>query len=123
MPVFMLWLAGFIYCAHLIIPHDHQYPGAFSDQDEKCPISNERPYHHSGFPLHCHAFNDLISEKFRPVHILPVIQHNFIPLTDSSAGLSFELQISYFDIVSFQDFIPDSFYTGLLLLRAPPSLA
>jgi hypothetical protein len=122
-PGFMLWLASLVFCAHMIIPHDHHNPGAFSDQDENCPFSNKRSGHHQGFPVHCHAFNELISEKFSLIHFLPVIQYSYISLTDTTAGSSFELQISYFDTDAYQEPLPDCLVPGSSLFRAPPSLA
>jgi hypothetical protein len=59
-----LWIAMIIIMAHSIIPHDHhtEYTGSIPDRTCNAP-ENEAGHHHS-IPLHCHALNDLVCEKF-----------------------------------------------------------
>jgi hypothetical protein len=62
-PSLLLWLAGAIFCAHMIIPHDHHLPDAFGKYDV-CQQSKTHPEGHKhGLPFHCHALNDLAAEK------------------------------------------------------------
>ena len=120
--VFFLCLAGLALSAHLLLPHDHHIVDTFSNQDENCPVSNNKSNHHSGFPIHCHAFNDLASEKSRPIKITQNIQVSFVTfgiLTDTSA---FKLHGSFISLTDFQKPIFDSFTLELSLLRAPPAL-
>ena len=65
---FALWLAVAAIWAHMIIPHDHHLGGSFSGEDLKCPASHQEQGHKSEIPVHCHAFNDLASEKARFFH-------------------------------------------------------
>ena len=62
-PVFFIFLATLVFYAHMIIPHDHHPLESESSQEEKCPVSDNGSGNHTRFPLHCHAFNELTSEK------------------------------------------------------------
>jgi len=53
-----LLLAAFVFNAHMIIPHDHHNLGS-----DICQYPVSSGTHHQGFPYHCHAFNNLASEK------------------------------------------------------------
>lgn len=121
--VFMLWLAGIIFCAHLIISHDHHSSGSFSGQNENCPLSDQRHDHNPRFPAHCHAFNDLISEKLSPLKLLTVIQHNFITLVNTFAESPHKILKFCVIAESPDNSLPYPFISGSLLLRAPPFLA
>lgn len=118
--VFTLWLAGLTLSAHLLLPHDHHITDSFSNQDKNCPASNNESDHSSGFPLHCHAFNDLASEKLRSCQVLQNIQYIFISFCNCSAKSTFKLPFSSVIIVDLQKPISDSFALELSLLRAPP---
>jgi hypothetical protein len=118
--VFSLWLAGLIMSAHLIIPHDHHLADSFSNQDINCPASNNESRHHTGFPIHCHAFNVLASEKLRPFHISQYIHYIFISYSKFSEGSAFELPVSSIRIADLQRPVSDPFALDLSLLRAPP---
>jgi hypothetical protein len=118
-PVLLLWLAGLTLTAHQLIPHDH----CINDPFSKCqaPLSNS--HHKSGFPAHCHAFNDLIMEKLRPDYISHNTQVDFIAFAILTDKLSFKIQVTGERIFH----IPESvFYSDRLKLsslRAPPSFA
>jgi hypothetical protein len=118
--VFSLWLAGLIMSAHLIIPHDHHLADSFSNQDLNCPASNNHSKHPSGFPIHCHAFNVLSSEKLRPVHVSQNIQYIFISFSKFSDRSKIELPVSSVSIIDIQSPNLDPFALDLSLLRAPP---
>ena len=120
MSVFFLWLAVFILSAHLIIPHDHHIAESFSNQDENCPASNNQSNHHTGFPVHCHAFNDLTSERSRSIHIFLNIQDTPFTLHNLSYSKAFDIQVFCISIFDLQKPISDSFILELSLLRAPP---
>ena len=123
MSVFSLWLAGLTLSAHLLIPHDHHITDSFSNQDNNCPASSNKSAHSKGFPIHCHAFNDLASEKLRTFQVSQNIQFGFITisiLTDTSA---LKLQSSCISLIDFTKSILDTFTLDLSLLRAPPASA
>lgn len=106
--------------AHQIIPHDHHLTDSFSNQDKNCPASNNGTGHHSSFPLHCHAFNDLASEKFRTFQVSQNIQIIHISSCNFSDTSTFKLPVSYVSIIDLQKPVSDSFALELSLLRAPP---
>jgi len=121
--VYLLWLAGLTVSAHWIVPHDHHIADPYSYQDNNCPVSDSKSDHKSGFPIHCHAFNDLASERARPYHNSHNFRLSFIALsflTDSDALI---LRLSCISISDFHKPIFDSYVFELSLLRAPPSLA
>jgi hypothetical protein len=121
--VIFLWIAGLTLSAHLIIPHDHHTADSFIDQDENCPASNQRPDHNSGFPVHCHAFNDLTSEKTRPLQISDNVQFSFVTysiLTDKSSVI---FQSSLFSLKEYSETYFDSYILKFSSLRAPPASA
>ena len=122
-PVYLLWLAGLTLCAHLIIPHDHHIADASVIEDENCPASERDSSHHSGLPVHCHAFNDLVSEKFRAYQILPDIQYNLNAFISPSDENTSDLHVYRVGIIDLQKPYIDSYTLELFLLRAPPSLA
>jgi hypothetical protein len=116
-PVSFVWIAWLILTAHLIIPHDHH----LTESVISCPVSDNKSDHHSGFPIHCNAFNDLTSEKARPYSVTQVIQLNTFTFISSSIVITFESQLHYIKAFYSQIHIPDSFTLELSLLRAPPS--
>ncbi len=121
--VFWLWLAGLILFAHLIISHDHHIADTSENQDENCPVSNSESGHQSGFPVHCHAFNDLVSEKFRINQILPYLQYNLNAFICSSDKTVFDSHAYCVRIFDLQKPLINLYALELFLLRAPPSLA
>jgi hypothetical protein len=60
--VMLLWLAVTIIMAHTVIPHDHHSEYSGSVPDASCNAAANEEHHH--LPLHCHAFNDLVCEKY-----------------------------------------------------------
>ena len=118
-----MWLAVAAIWAHMIIPHDHHILETFSDQEQNCPASNHQSSHNSELPLHCHAFNDLASEKARVYNISQNIQNGnnaiFIPPNELISEPIFSIS----GIIDFQTTFIISCGHDLYLLRAPPSLA
>lgn len=119
--VFTFWLAGLTLSAHMLIPHDHHSADTFADQDERCPASKHSSDNHSGLPIHCHAFNDLTSERNRPLQIIDKLQFSldsFNILTDNSS------LILHSSFISLEEFSKPLFETSILntsSLRAPPA--
>ena len=76
-----------------------------------------------GLPLHCHAFNDLTSERIRPFQISDNIQFSIVTfsiLTDTSAVISTALSISFKEL---SKPFSDSYILEFSSLRAPPASA
>jgi hypothetical protein len=77
---FFLFLAISVLNAHMIIPHDHHTSDSDACHKNTFPVSENGHKRHSGFPAHCHAFNDLASEKAITFHIVKQVQtHDFMP--------------------------------------------
>jgi hypothetical protein len=104
--------------AHLIIPHDHHSSDLSGNRDDSCPVSENKPVHNHGFPTHCHAFNDLASEKIIKYIVSKNIQFHDLSICGFSNIVIFQL----FEVTSSdytQSFIePQS--PDLSQLRAPP---
>ena len=115
-----LWLAGLIMGAHLIIPHDHHLTDSYSNQDKNCPASENKSGHHTGFPVHCHAFNDLTSDKVRPIQFFQNIQNTAFALHKISYSTEIDLQVFCITIFDLQKPVLKSYTLDLSLLRAPP---
>jgi hypothetical protein len=120
--VFSLWFAGLALITHLLLPHDHHIADTFSNQDENCPASNEKSHHHPGFPVHCHAFNELTSVKAIIYFVSKYIQDDNISTGDCPDSFTFSLPVSGVKITNNPIPVPASYLPGLSPLRAPPSL-
>ena len=121
--VFWLCLAGLVLCAHNFFPHDHHIADTSVIEDENCPASHNESDHHSGFPAHCHAFNDLVSEKFRAYQIIHEIQPNYSSFSCLTEAIASDLNIFYVRLFDLHKPIIDSYALESNQLRGPPILA
>jgi len=121
--VFFLWFALLVISSHMIIPHDHHLLESFVSHEESCPVSNGNSEHHTGFPVHCHAFNELASEKAITFLLRRSIQSNDLSFSSFSNPFVFELQMSLIIISDIREPFPDPYLLELSLLRAPPSFS
>lgn len=122
-PVLLLWIAGLAFCTHLMIPHDHHLGNTCSDQEDTCPVSNEKSSHSAGYPIHCHAFNDVASEKATAYHLILQVQNKDVSIIGFPDGNTFDLQVACITIFEIREPFPDSYLLVLSLLRAPPSFS
>ena len=88
--VFFLWLAWLFILAHQIIPHDHHLVESVSYRGDSCPLSNNKSDHHPEFPVHCHALNDLTSEKVNVIIMKNQIPDNDLSFTDNTVFFEFD---------------------------------
>jgi hypothetical protein len=121
--VFFLWLAWLVMTAHLIIPHDHHLADSFAHQGNSCPDSNSNTNHLPAFPVHCHAFNDLTSEKVFTYSFSHNIQSNSFFFSSICDPFAFNQQFHYITISDFRKPFPDTNLLGYSSLRAPPELS
>jgi hypothetical protein len=122
-PAFFLWLAWLVLTSHLLIPHDHHLFESLTNQEEPCPASHGNPLHHSGFPVHCHAFNDLTSEKATSFILDKNIQLcdvSFINYSDIFILSCPDCRIALFDFIKH---FPELYLLEISALRAPPELS
>jgi hypothetical protein len=122
-PVFFLWLAWLVITAHLIIPHDHHLSDTFACQEDSSHGISSKTGHHPAFPVHCHAFNDLASEKATAYSIIKNIQLADCSIRSFPDLYVFESQIPIITIFDICKSFPDLYLLESSLLRAPPSLS
>ena len=115
-----LWFAWLVLTAHLMIPHDHHLMESFTGQEESCPASTDNTHHHSGIPVHCHAFNDLASEKAITFVLNDNIQSDNVSFNNYSDPFLFDFQLSFITIHDIRKPFPDPSLLELSALRAPP---
>lgn len=120
--VLFLLLAVSALVAHMIIPHDHHLAGSDAIQEDTCPVSDNSTNHQKGFHFHCHAFNDLASEKVIVYVIIRNTQCRDFATSSVFDSAVTDLQLSclrFFDVLK----LPvNSFILELSSLRAPPLL-
>ena len=118
-----LLLAGFVFSAHLVIPHDHHINDSVSNSGISCGDSHENAKKHHGFPTHCHAFNDLLAEKIHAFDLTDQVQN-----VKSDIVIDFRLRINHnalpvYRIIPGYVMIPGSADPEPASLRAPPSVS
>ena len=117
----MLWFAGFALCGHLVIIHDHHIDGTGFHEDGACPASSEHSGHGHGLPIHCHAFNDVASEKAAAPHFMPKVPccnlMVIVPADLDRLETTLSIEVVPDLRIPFSDSSPRDFSS----LRAPPS--
>lgn len=117
---FSLLLAVLIIIAHMIIPHDHHLAGTIPGQDDTCPFSKEETGNHEGFPIHCHAFNDLSAEEASTLVFSAYFHFTFDLLNSSTDPFLPDLSINSGGLFEIRGSIPGLYTCSISLLRAPP---
>ena len=123
--VFSLWLAGLVIMVHLLIPHDHHSEASGLSKEEACHAGNTgHPANSPGFPIHCHALNNLTFEKTSPYFAV----YNYFPtyILSISNFSDFSLATSASCNTRVKDFqkpFKASDFLQLSPFRAPPSLS
>ena len=117
-----MWVAWLVLIAHQIVPHDHHSADYFTAKEDSCPVSNGKTSHSSGFPIHCHAFNDLTSEKATTYFFSENIRYNITAVNSFFEPFALELQFSCITIIDIRKPFPYSHLLEFSPLRAPPSL-
>ena len=120
--VCFLWVAIVAINAHMIIPHDHHQVESAASQESTCPVSTDNTNHHKGFPVHCHACNDMTSEKAVIMVVFRNIECKYFLTTSLFDLTAYKLQTPGISVFEFTRFPFKSDISDLSLLRAPPSL-
>lgn len=119
----LLFFAVVIFNAHMIIPHDHHQSESDLCQETKYPVSQDGRTHHPAFPTHCHAFNDLASEKTIVYNSIRYVKYpDFTPVSVLIPVVT-NLQISWGRISDYFVLHVNSGILELSSLRAPPFLS
>lgn len=121
--VILLFIAGLAIGVHMIIPHDHHPIDSFISQDDTCPVSKDKTQHPAGFPVHCHACNDLTSEKAPNLIVSGNLHNNFFVTDAVSNETNLQLFALESTIYDFTDILFISQTSDLFFLRAPPALS
>jgi hypothetical protein len=119
-PVLFLWLASLAMVAHMVIPHDHHLAESTTSDDESCPASENKNGHKTGFPVHCHAFNDLNADKARPIQISQNVHENTLLFYIISNTSIADLPVSGEGLTDLDKPLFNYITLDLSLLRAPP---
>lgn len=123
MRISFLFLAVAILNAHIIIPHDHHQANSDLCQENRYPVSQNKSNHHPVFPAHCHAFNDLATEKAVVPNLIKYVKClDFIPGSVLIPVVS-DLNISGAKTLALFILPIDSSLKDPSSLRAPPSLS
>ena len=119
-PAFFLLLAGAVFYAHMLIPHDHHLADFDVCQENAGQVPGKHTTSHNGFPVHCHAFNDLTSEKA----IIYVVFRHIEPVSPDPGSRydlnEFASPTTWTKVYSDFNFTVNSGNLNLLSLRAPP---
>ena len=116
---FFLIVAALIFNAHMIIPHDHHLPGIDRCSGNGLPFTAGNHDKHHKIPMHCHAFNDLASEK---AHIFMIAGQppalDMIPGYKPGFHLLLTSPVRHHVIVTFTA----QSSPGEIILRGPPGV-
>jgi hypothetical protein len=120
--IFALLLAGLIFCAHLVIPHDHHIADSVIDTGIPFDNSHSKTNKDHGFPGHCHAFNDLLAEKVLKLNLNDSLQ-NVKSDVNLFSGIMIKLhEYQACTVQPGDEIILYSSDHEVASLRAPPSL-
>lgn len=116
-----------VFLGHNLIPHHHHSEQVNVPLAAECPIDHGDTHEHEhdgeDFPLHCHAFNDVVFDKYNAIQV-PVQSQD---LTTLLFPLTFKVIATPARNISshyIQIKIPDKrlAYYGARSLRAPPHM-
>ena len=123
-----LTLCFSVFLGHNLIPHHHHSEQVIVPVSAECPVDHgdtENHQHDADHdPLHCHAFNDVVFDKYNSNQFRDVSTHNhMLSIPSIIAGVApipTEILSAYFQFK-----IPDkpSDYFGSRSLRGPPVVA
>jgi hypothetical protein len=119
-PAFFLFLAAAVFYAHMFIPHDHHLTEADVCQEKGGPAPGKHTTHQNGFPVHCHAFNDLTSEKAIIYIIFRHIQSVSSDPLSKSDLTGFAMPTTWISVFTGFKIAVNSGNLKLSSLRAPP---
>jgi len=114
-----------VFLGHNLIPHHHHTEQLSVPLSSDCPIEHGDKHEHEHDaeenPLHCHAFNDVVFNKYRSLQI-PSVSEEIINLLIPLSLQVTQAVESGLTCPNIQIKIPDkaSEYFGARSLRAPP---
>jgi hypothetical protein len=118
--VLLILLAALALVGHMIIPHDHHLVESDVLQEGTCPAPDNSTHPHNGLPFHCHAFNDLASEKVISYFVSGNTQNrDFVTLFVFDFTVT-DLKLSCSRFFEIHKLPVNSFILEFSSLRAPP---
>jgi hypothetical protein len=121
-PVLTLWLAALGLIAHLMIPHDHHSEYSCLPHEDTCPTEADHKDHHAGYPIHCHAFNNVAVVKATPINLAKLVPSSLPGLAGDFTILRVFLSESDWCFAELSTPFPDYGYSPTPTLRGPPSV-
>lgn len=117
-----------VFLGHNLIPHHHHSEQVVVPVASECPVDHgdSHEHHHDADhkPLHCHAFNDVVFDKY---NTLQIGELNALMLMSALPSVSSTLKAIHTEVFSRYILlkIPDkpSDYFGTHSLRGPPTIA
>lgn len=111
---FLLLVAILVINLHMIIPHDHH--GDIQGKLNTCSSSGE---HHPVFPPHCHALNDLVSERYLNIHLINNFDSWYFIIPEGKTNIESSCSLAGIYLKPF--LLPVSSLAESSSLRAPPN--
>ena len=133
---FQRYIAGILilcfsaFLGHNLIPHHHYTDSFDGPVSSACPLQHDDQSGYRGHgddgvlpPSHCHAFNDVVLEKFSLPQTIPVRLHMLLMEIPGQSGIS---QLPAWNDCSLDGYCPlpghDDPAMVIRALRAPPAL-
>jgi hypothetical protein len=116
--VYFMLLAWMVITAHQVIPHDHHSGNEIVGNEHGCPLAGGSSDHHKGLPLHCHAFNDLSSEKIAKLVHTNCFQQDLFTAVRITCAIEPGYKTGNYLVTS--PGLPEFFHLSFFSLRAPP---
>ena len=132
----LLTLCFAVFLGHNLVPHHHHSEVVPVPMSSNCPVDHEDYHrdqngdHHEGdsetghHPFHCHAFNDVVFDKYTPPQIEPCsreVQYLINPVSFTNLEPSVTVKTNRYICLKIPDFTRVCF--GAISLRAPPVAA
>jgi len=120
--IMILLLAGLIILLHSTIPHNHHID-SFSYHSDNCFTQETSPESSDEAKLHCHAFNNIVTEKINSITFNSKSDLTFILFFISSSGniqADNEFELSTF--FTYNIVLHKQYFSTELAPRGPPSL-
>ena len=113
-----------VFLGHNLVPHHHHAEKINVPVTARCPVEHgdHRDAHEADHhPMHCHAFNDVVFDKYSPRQIQPrvkMVQSTIVPVPIATQAAAADDGTPVYVCLKIPD--PPSRYFGARSLRAPP---
>lgn len=114
-----------VFLGHNLVPHHHHTEKINVPVTAQCPVEHgdqQDDHEADHHPRHCHAFNDVVFDKYSPQQIQPrvrMVQSTIVPVPVATPAPAVNAGIPMYVCLKIPD--PSSRYFGARSLRAPPA--